>query len=134
MCSLSGTREKIQANLQLIMNQMSLNNLIFNNITKNKIEFLFCFIIVLTLILGAPIAFGDTVHFDSNGNIVDKIHYEILVAEREKIIKVKLRNGYSTEYAIWRDPIKLRKKRILQWKILRSLYNPDSLPDKIELE
>ena len=113
------------------MNQTLLNNLIFFKLPKNKIEFLFLFIIVITLILGAPIAFGDTVHFDSNGNIVDKIHYEILVAEREKIISVQLRYGYSSEYAIWRDPIKLRKKRILQWKVLRSLYNPDSLPEKL---
>ena len=112
------------------MKQISINNFIFFNFPKNKIQFLYFFIIILTLIFGAPVAFGDTVHFDSNGNIVDKIHYEILVAEREKMVRVKLRNGYSSESAIWRDPIKLRKKRILQWKILRSLHTPDSLPEK----
>ena len=89
------------------------------------------FILILTLIFEAPIAFGDTVHFDSKGNIVDKIHYEILVGEREKIIRVKLRNGYNSESAIWKDPIKLRKKRILQWNVLRSIYNLDSLPEKL---
>ena len=114
-----------------MMSQILSNDLIFINLPKNELKLLLFFIVTITLIFGAPIAFGDTVHFDSKGNIVDKIHYEILVAEREKIIRVKLRNGYSSEYDIWRDPIKLRKKRILQWKILRSLYDPDSLPEKL---
>ena len=60
------------------MKQISINNFIFFNFPKNKIQFLYFFIIILTLIFGAPVAFGDTVHFDSNGNIVDKIQTDNL--------------------------------------------------------
>ena len=97
----------------------------------NKFRSLWLAIIFLNIVFGASLAVSDIVHFDPNGNIVDKIHYEILVAEREKIIRVKLRNGYGLDSNGWRDPIRLRKKRILQWKILRSLYNLDSLPEKL---
>ena len=88
-------------------------------------------VIYLTLIFQPLFASGDTIHFDSEGNVVDKIHYEIIVSEWEKALRLKLRYGYSWESTVWRDPIKLRKKRILQWQILRSLYNPDSLPENI---
>lgn len=116
------------------MKLISLNNSILFNFPKNKIKFLYFFLIILTLIFGAPVAFGDTVHFDSNGNIVDKIHYEILVAEREKIIRVMLKNGYGSDSNVWRDPIKLRQKRIFQWQVMRSSYNLDSLPKKLALK
>ncbi|MEN8245593.1 MAG: hypothetical protein ABFS43_11905 [Thermodesulfobacteriota bacterium] len=88
-------------------------------------------IICFTLIYQAPFSFGDTVHFDSKGTVIDKIHYEIIVSEREKVLRLKLKNGYGSE-STWRDPIKLRQKRIYQWRILRSLYDPDSLPEIIE--
>jgi hypothetical protein len=31
-----------------------------------------------------------------------------------------------------KDPVKLREKRIEQWRIMRSHYDPESLPSKIE--
>ena len=45
---------------------------------------------------------------------------------------MKLRNGYNVKSNDWKDPIKLRKKRIEQWKTMSSYYNPDSLPKNIE--
>jgi hypothetical protein len=54
-------------------------------------------------------------------------------SDREKKLGMKLRNdGYHENSEVWIDPIKLRKKRIEQWRIMRSHYNPDSLPKKIE--
>ena len=88
-------------------------------------------IICIVLIYQVPFAVSDTVHFDSDGLVIDKIHYEIIVWEREKALRTKLRNGYNSEFNVWKDPIKLRKKRIFQWRIMRSLYDPDSLPEKI---
>ena len=91
------------------------------------------FIIIFIVLSYLPaFALNDSVHFDSDGNIVDKINYLIIVWEWEKAIKAKLRNGYNSEFNVWKDPIKLRKKRIYQWRITRSLYNPDSLPKNID--
>ena len=89
-------------------------------------------IICIALIYQVPFVFNDTVHFNSDGLVIDKIHYEIIVWERGKVLRATLRNGYNSEFNAWKDPIKLRKKRILQWRIMRSLYDPDSLPEKIE--
>lgn len=99
---------------------------------KSKLLIQFLATICFALICQAPFALSDTIHFDSDGNIIDKIHYEIIVSEREKVLRLKLRNGYNSEANIWRDPIKLRKKRIFQWRIMRSLYTPDSLPMNIK--
>ena len=95
------------------------------------IAFLFIIIFIVLSYLPA-FALNDTIYFDSDGNIIDKIHYLIIISEREKALSVKLRNGYNSEFNVWKDPIKLRKKRIFQWRIMRSLYDPDSLPEKIE--
>ena len=89
-------------------------------------------IICIALIYQVPFVFGDTVHFDSDGLVIDKIHYEIIVWEREKALRAILKNGYNSEFNVWKDPIKLRKKRIFQWRIMKSVYDPDSLPEKIE--
>lgn len=94
---------------------------------KSKLLIQFLTTICFALICQASFALSDTIHFDSDGNIIDKIHYEIIVSEREKVLRLKLRTGYNSEANIWRDPIKLRKKRIFQWRIVRSLYTPDSL-------
>lgn len=99
---------------------------------KNRFLVLFLTPICFAIICQASSAFGDTIHFDSDGSIVDKIHYEIIISEWEKALRLKLRNGYGSESTVWRDPIKLRKMRTLQWRIMRSLYNPDSLPEDIE--
>ena len=93
----------------------------------------FLFIIIFIVLSHLPaFALNDNVHFDSDGNIIDKINYLIIVSEWEKALKLKLRNRYNSEFNVWKDPIKLRKKRIFQWRIMRSFYNPDSLPKNIE--
>jgi hypothetical protein len=94
--------------------------------------FIILAIICTAVFYQAPIVFSDTVYFDSDGLIIDKIHYIIIVSEREKVLSAKLINGYNSGCNVWKDPIKLRKKRIFQWRIMRSLYDPDSLPEKIE--
>ena len=99
---------------------------------KSKLLIQFLATICFALSCKAPFELSDTIHFDSDGNIIDKIHYEIIVSEREKVLRLKLRNGYNSGANIWRDPIKLRKKRIFQWRSLRSLYSPDSLPMNIK--
>ena len=99
---------------------------------KNNLIFLLLTIISFALIYQVPFALGDTVYFDSDGFVIDKIHYEIIVSEREKALRSTLRNGYNSELNVWKDPIKLRNKRILQWRTMRFLYDPNSLPEKIE--
>ena len=99
---------------------------------KSKLLIQFLATICFAFICQAPFALSDTIHFDSDGNIIDKIHYEIIVSEREKVLRLKLRKGYNSEDSIWRDPIKLRKKRLFQWRIMRFLYTPDSLPRNIK--
>jgi hypothetical protein len=74
---------------------------------------------------------GDN-NFNIDGMAIDKVQYEILASEREKSVSMTLENGYSVDAGIWKDPIKLRKKRIEQWKQMRAQYNPESLPHKIE--
>ena len=99
---------------------------------KNNLITIILTIICIALFYQAPFVFGDTVYFDSDGLVIDKIHYLIIVSEREKSLRATLKNGYNSEFNVWKDPIKLRKKRIFQWRIMRSLYNPDSLPKNIE--
>ena len=74
----------------------------------------------------------DTLFFDLNGKAIDKTQYAQNATDREKTIGMKLGNGYNVDPPAWKDPIKLRKKRIEQWKQMRSHYSPDSLPSKIE--
>jgi hypothetical protein len=78
------------------------------------------------------IVLGDTVYFDADGNTVEQAQYEQTALDQEKYIGMKLKNGYNPKNSEWKDPIKLRKKRIEQWKTMRSHYHPDSLPSKIE--
>jgi hypothetical protein len=77
------------------------------------------------------LVFSEADNFDADGLAVDKVRYEILVSERDKNVSMELENGYEDAGA-WKDPVKLRQKRIEQWKQMRSQYNPDSLPHKIE--
>lgn len=75
---------------------------------------------------------GDTVYFDADGNSVEQAQYEQTASDQDKHLSMELKNGYHPKYSDWKDPIKLRKKRIEQWKTMRSQYHPDSLPSKIE--
>ena len=89
-------------------------------------------ILYFTLCYQSAFAFNDTIHFDSDGSVIDKIHYEIIISEREKTLRLKLRNGYNWESDEWKDPIKLRKTRLMQWRVMRSFYSPESRPQKIK--
>ena len=99
---------------------------------KNTLLFNLFAILFYVLIYQPAFVFGDTIYFDSDGNVVDKARYEQSASEREKYLSIKLRSGYHIKSDDWKDPIKLRQKRIEQWKIMRSHYSPDSLPIKIE--
>ena len=94
---------------------------------------LVCIAILLFALLYQPaFGFGDTIFFDPDGNVIDKTQYEQTALDREKTLSIKLGNGYDMKSDVWKDPIKLRKTRIEQWRVMRSHYDPDSLPVKIE--
>ena len=93
-----------------------------------------CIAVMLgVFVLSPTMVVGSTVYFDSAGNVVDKTQHEQMVAEREKSVNLALGVGYSAEPAGWKDPIRLRQKRIEQWKQMRATYDPGSLPSKIEV-
>lgn len=99
-----------------------------------KISALITFSVFLLLAVTfhpAPV-FSEAVSFDADGLAIDKVQYEIMVSERDKTVNMELESGYHEATGIWKDPIKLRQKRIEQWKQMRSQYHPDSLPHKIE--
>ena len=77
--------------------------------------------LTLMLLLSIPPANAnnDTVHFNFDGTVIDKITYEIIVYEREKALAKLLENGYDIRHDVWKDPIKLRNKRIKQWREFR---------------
>ena len=91
-------------------------------------------LILLSLILSPTILFSDTIYYGLDGNFIEKSQYDHIAVDRDKIICLKLKDGYISESNGWKDPIRLRKKRIEQWKNMRSMYNPNSLPSKIETE
>ena len=89
-------------------------------------------ILYFTLCYQSAFAFNDTIHFDSDGSVIDKVHYVIIASEREKAITELLKNGYAIQSVVWKDPIRLRKKRIMQWGAMRLRYSRESLPENIE--
>ncbi len=89
------------------------------------------FLLLTVLYQPAPV-FSEANNFDDDGLSIDKVQYEILISERDRNINMELEDGYKKDTGIWKDPIKLRKKRIEQWKQMRAQYNPESLPHKIE--
>ena len=99
---------------------------------KISVSFFFSIFLLLAVLHQPAIVFSADKNFNVNGLAIDKVQYEILVSEREKAVSMKLENGYNEDAGIWKDPIKLRKKRIEQWKQLRAQYDPESLPHKIE--
>ena len=92
----------------------------------------FSIFLVLAVLQLPAMVFSETNNFDADGEAIDKVQYEIVVSERQKNISMELEYGYNESAGIWKDPIKLRKKRIEQWKQMRARYNPQSLPHKIE--
>ena len=99
---------------------------------KNTLLINFFAIIFFALFYQPTFVFGDTIFFDFDGNVITKAQYQVIASDREKNLSMKLRNGYNVKSNVWKDPIKLRKKRIEQWRIMRSHYSLDSLPIKIE--
>ena len=99
---------------------------------KNTRVVSFFAILFFALLYQPAFVSGDTIYFDPDGNVIDKTQYALNVSDREKTLSIKLSNGYDMNAHVWKDPIKLRKMRIEQWRIMRSHYNPDSLPAKIE--
>jgi hypothetical protein len=101
-------------------------------IMKNTLIIIFFAISLFALFYKPTFVFGATFFFDFDGNVINKVQYEVIASNREKEISMKLRNGYNENSNAWKDPIKLRKKRIEQWRIMRSHYSLDSLPEKKE--
>lgn len=99
---------------------------------KNRPLINFSAILLFALFFQPLFVFGDMIFFDPDGNVVDKAQYALTASDREKNLSIKLRDGYEMKSNGWKDPIKLRKMRIEQWRIMRSHYHPDSLPAKIE--
>ena len=99
---------------------------------KNTLLINFLAILFFALFYQPTSVFGATFFFDFDGNVINKAQYELNASDRETKLSMKLRNGYYENSNVWIDPIKLRKKRIEQWRIMRSHYSPDSLPIKIE--
>ena len=99
---------------------------------KNTLLINFFAILFFALLYQPAFAYGDTIFFDLDGNVIDKAQYDLSVSDRDKTLSTKLRDGYDIQSDAWKDPIKLRKIRIEQWRIMRSHYSPDSLPAKIE--
>lgn len=100
-----------------------------------KKSLLFGFLVILYVaVLHQPtLVFSEsTSNFNPDGLAIDKVQYEIMASERDKAVNMELEEGYKETPDVWKDPIKLRKIRIGQWKEMRSQYNPDSLPHKIE--
>ena len=99
---------------------------------KNTLLINFFAILLFALVYQPTFVFSDIIYFDFDGNVIDKAQHELIASDREKTLSMKLRNGYNAKSNVWKDPIKLRKKRIEQWRIMRSNYHPDSLPKNIE--
>jgi hypothetical protein len=99
---------------------------------KNTLLINFFAILFFALFYQPTFVFGVTFFFEFDGNVINKAQYEVIASDREIKLSMKLRNGYNENSNVWIDPIKLRKKRIEQWRIMRSHYSPDSLPMKIE--
>ena len=76
------------------------------------------FLLPAVLCLPVSVFSGDN-NFNIDGMAIDKVQYEILASQREKSVSMTLENGYTDDAGIWKDPIKLRKKRIEQWEQIK---------------
>ena len=96
-----------------------------------KLGFIVMIIILVSTFLPTAL-FSATVYYDVNGNVIENIKFKRTAVDRDNAIKSELKSGYTSEIKGWKDPIKLRKRRIEQWKDMRSSYSPESLPSQIE--
>lgn len=67
----------------------------------------------LLLIFSSPAA---AAYYDQNGVAVDKAQFEKIVGMRQGSINKINTEGYSEDKATLEDPVRLRNKRIEQWK------------------
>ena len=98
---------------------------------KKTLAIIFMAVIHLSVWHQPAPAIGETLHFDADGLAVNEKQYDKDTAAREKATSMELTDGYNAGFAQWKDPIKIRKKRIAQWEEMRLQYDPDSLPHKI---
>lgn len=96
-----------------------------------KLFIIITFIFLVVTFLPTAL-FSATVYYDFNGNVIENYRYKQTVVDRDNTIESELKFGYTSEIKDWKDPIKLRQRRTEQWKDMRSSYNPESLPSKIE--
>ena len=96
-----------------------------------KLFIIITFILLVVTFLPTAL-FSATDYYDFNGNVIENYRYKQTVVDRDNTIESELKFGYTSELKGWKDPIKLRKRRIEQWKDMRSSYIPESLPSKIE--
>ena len=120
----------------MVMSLVSLGKNIYQSrkvtIMKKTLLINFVSILGFALFYQPTLVSGDTIRFDLDGNVIEKAQYELIVSALEKTLSMKLSDGYNLQSGVLKDPIKLRKKRIEQWRIMRSNYHPDSLPKNIE--
>ena len=74
-------------------------------------------LLFLLLIFSLPAA---AAYYDQNGVAVDKVQYEKIVKMRQANINKINAEGYSEDKATLEDPVRLRNKRIEQWKALQN--------------
>ncbi|MCG6912120.1 MAG: hypothetical protein LJE94_18665 [Deltaproteobacteria bacterium] len=99
---------------------------------KKALLIVFLVILYAALCHQPSSVFSETLRFNADGTPVDQEQYEQTAKTWEKHLSAALADGYHAGFTQWKDPIKIRHKRIEQWEKMRSHYNPDSLPNKIE--
>ena len=92
----------------------------------------FITILLFTLFYQSAFLSADAIFFDSDGNVISKEIYEEIASNRDEMLSNELSNGYRAMPKNLKDPIKLKEKRIEQWRMMRLHYNTESLPSKIE--
>lgn len=70
----------------------------------------------LLLIFSAPAA---AAYYDQNGNKVEKDQYEKVIQMRAATVNKINTEGYGEDKTTLEDPVRLRKKRVEQWKSLQ---------------
>lgn len=99
---------------------------------KKTVPFIFFAVLFCALCLQPASGPAETLRFDADGLAISAEQYADAAAARQKALSKELADGYNDSFAEWKDPIETRQKRIEQWKAMRSQYNPQSLPHKIE--
>ena len=94
---------------------------------KNRLLYGFIFISLVLLFMVSS-ASGVT-YYDNNGIKVDKNGYEKQINLRKEKITEILNLGYGINDSGLEDPVRLRKKRMEQWRLYRK-FMTDSFKNK----